>query len=65
MSGSIGVCSGVSYCLTMPALRVPSSVRAGAHTRWEWVALDMAIMAIGCVTIPVYETNSAAQMRGG
>jgi long-chain acyl-CoA synthetase len=34
-----------------------------SHTRWEWTALDMAIMAVGGVTIPVYETNSAAQIR--
>ncbi|MBT1176053.1 AMP-dependent synthetase/ligase [Bifidobacterium callimiconis] len=34
-----------------------------SHTRWEWTALDMAIMAIGALTIPVYETNSAAQVR--
>ena len=43
--------------------RPGESIAIIAHTRWEWVALDMAIMAIGCVTIPVYETNSAAQMR--
>lgn len=34
-----------------------------AHTSWQWVALDMAIMSIGCVTVPVYETNSAAQIQ--
>lgn len=43
--------------------RPGESIAIIAHTRWEWEALDMAIMAIGCVTIPVYETNSAAQMR--
>lgn len=43
--------------------RPGESIAIIAHTRWEWVALDMAIMAIGCVTVPVYETNSAAQMR--
>ena len=34
-----------------------------SHTRWEWTALDMAIMSIGALTVPVYETNSAAQVR--
>lgn len=30
-----------------------------ARTCWEWTALDMAIMAVGAITVPVYETNSA------
>jgi long-chain acyl-CoA synthetase len=34
-----------------------------SHTRWEWTALDIAIMAVGAVTIPVYETNSSAQIQ--
>ncbi|OZG69093.1 AMP-dependent synthetase/ligase [Bifidobacterium eulemuris] len=33
-----------------------------SKTRWEWTALDMAIMSIGALTVPVYETNSAAQV---
>ena len=33
-----------------------------SHTRWEWTALDMAIMSIGALTVPVYETNSASQV---
>ena len=28
----------------------------------EWTALDMAIMSIGALTVPVYETNSASQV---
>lgn len=34
-----------------------------ARTCWEWTALDMAIMAVGAITVPVYETNSAQQIR--
>lgn len=34
-----------------------------SHTRWEWTALDIAIMAVGAVTVPVYETNSPAQIQ--
>lgn len=34
-----------------------------SKTRWEWTALDMAIMAIGALTVPVYETSSAAQVK--
>lgn len=33
-----------------------------SRTRWEWTALDMAIMSIGALTVPVYETNSASQV---
>lgn len=38
------------------------SVAIGSRTRWEWTALDMAIMSIGALTVPVYETNSASQV---
>ncbi|MCH9276952.1 AMP-dependent synthetase/ligase [Bifidobacterium amazonense] len=34
-----------------------------AHTCWQWTALDMAIMSIGALTVPVYETNSPAQVK--
>lgn len=39
------------------------SVSVIAHTCWQWTALDMAIMSIGALTVPVYETNSPAQVR--
>lgn len=39
------------------------SVAIISHTSWQWTVLDMAIMAIGALTIPVYETSSAAQIR--
>lgn len=38
------------------------SVTIVSRTRWEWTALDMAIMSIGALTVPVYETNSASQV---
>ncbi|ROV52885.1 long-chain fatty acid--CoA ligase [Bifidobacterium longum] len=38
------------------------SVAIVSRTRWEWTALDMAIMSIGVLTVPVYETNSASQV---
>ena len=38
------------------------SVAIVSCTRWEWTALDMAIMSIGALTVPVYETNSASQV---
>lgn len=38
------------------------SVAIVSRTRWEWTALDMAIMSIGALTVPVYETDSASQV---
>jgi len=33
-----------------------------AKTRYEWTVLDYAIWWIGAVTVPIYETSSAAQI---
>ncbi|MCI1223906.1 MAG: AMP-binding protein [Bifidobacterium subtile] len=49
--------------LIAKGVRKGDAVAIVSHTRWEWTALDMAIMAIGAVTVPVYETSSAAQIR--
>ena len=34
-----------------------------AHTSWQWTVLDMAIMSIGAVTVPIYETSSSLQIQ--
>ncbi|PLS30040.1 AMP-binding protein [Bifidobacterium margollesii] len=49
--------------LIAKGVRKGESIAIMSHTRWEWTALDMAIMSIGAVTVPVYETNSAAQVK--
>jgi long-chain acyl-CoA synthetase len=34
-----------------------------SHTRYEWTVADFAIWAAGGVSVPVYETSSADQVR--
>lgn len=34
-----------------------------SRTRYEWVRLDFAIWSVGAVTVPVYDTSSAEQVR--
>ena len=34
-----------------------------SHTRLEWLLVDYAILAVGGVTVPAYETSSAEQLR--
>jgi long-chain acyl-CoA synthetase len=34
-----------------------------AKTRYEWTLVDAALWAVGAVTVPIYETSSADQLR--
>jgi len=36
------------------------SVAIVSRTRWEWTALDMAIMSIGALTVPVFVSAASA-----
>lgn len=38
------------------------SVGLMASTRFEWAPLDFAIMAAGCVTVPIYPSSSVSQV---
>jgi long-chain acyl-CoA synthetase len=50
---------GLIACGVVPGDRVVLM----SSTRLEWVLLDYAILATGAVTVPVYETSSAVQLR--
>lgn len=32
-------------------------------TRYEWTIIDYAVLSIGAITVPIYETSSADQVR--
>ncbi|WP_165214771.1 AMP-dependent synthetase/ligase [Schaalia sp. ZJ1691] len=34
-----------------------------APTSYEWMVLDLAILSVGAITVPIYESDSAAQIR--
>ncbi|MGX9792226.1 AMP-dependent synthetase/ligase [Mycobacterium sp. MMS18-G62] len=54
-----------SAALGLIALGVDAGDRVGilSATRYEWVILDYAILAVGAVTVPIYETSSPEQVR--
>jgi len=55
----IGIAKGFIAKGLMPG----DSVGILAHTSWQWTAIDMALVSIGCVTVPIYETDSPAQIK--
>ncbi|WEV68243.1 AMP-dependent synthetase/ligase [Bifidobacterium sp. ESL0769] len=54
---------GLAKGLIARGVKPGDSVAIIAHTSWQWTALDVAIMSIGALTIPVYETNSPSQVQ--
>jgi long-chain acyl-CoA synthetase len=63
-------CAQVAAQVSSTALGlIAEGVRAGdrvavlSATRYEWPIIDFAILAIGAVTVPIYETSSAEQIR--
>jgi long-chain acyl-CoA synthetase len=54
-----------SAALGLIALGVQAGDRVAifSATRYEWAILDLAILSIGAVTVPIYETSSAEQVR--
>jgi long-chain acyl-CoA synthetase len=59
IAGRVGaVAKGLVACGVEPGERVALM----AHTRLEWMIVDLAIMSAGAVTVPVYDTSSADQL---
>jgi long-chain acyl-CoA synthetase len=63
-------CAQVAEQIRSTALGlIAEGVKAGdrvailSATRYEWPILDFAILSIGAVTVPIYETSSAEQVR--
>ena len=63
-------CAEVAARIRSAALGlIAAGVQAGdrvailSATRYEWVILDYAILSVGGVTVPIYETSSAEQVR--
>ena len=54
-----------SAALGLIALGVQAGDRVAifSATRYEWAILDLAILSVGAVTVPIYETSSAEQVR--
>ena len=63
-TGSVGefLMASVKSATPGGGVKKGDAVSIVSRTRWEWPALDMAIMAVGALTVPVYETISDAQV---
>ena len=54
---------GVAKGLVAAGIEIGDRVALISKTRYEWTLLDYAIWFAGAVTVPVYETSSADQVR--
>ncbi len=55
--------TAVAKGLVAGGIRPGDRVALMSKTRYEWTLLDYAIWAAGAVTVPIYETSSADQVR--
>jgi long-chain acyl-CoA synthetase len=55
--------TGVAKGLLAAGVRPGDRVGLLSKTRYEWTLVDFAIWTAGAVTVPIYETSSAEQVR--
>jgi long-chain acyl-CoA synthetase len=55
--------TGVAKGLIAAGVKHGDRVALLSPTRYEWTLIDYAIWSIGAVTVPIYETSSAAQIQ--
>jgi long-chain acyl-CoA synthetase len=55
--------SALAKGLVAAGLQPGDRIGLMSATRYEWTLIDYAILAAGAVTVPVYETSSAEQVR--
>lgn len=55
--------AGLARGLVAAGVRAGDRVGLISRTRYEWTLIDYAIWACGAVTVPIYETSSADQVR--
>ena len=55
----------VALARGLVAVGIAPGARVGlmSRTRYEWTLIDYAIWSVGAVTVPIYETSSAEQVR--
>ena len=53
----------VALGLIAEGVQAGDRVAIFSATRYEWAVIDLAILAVGAVTVPIYETSSAEQVR--
>tara|TARA_B100001175_G_scaffold64207_1_gene52371 strand:- start:7601 stop:9430 length:1830 start_codon:yes stop_codon:yes gene_type:complete len=53
----------LGHALIAEGLKKGDKVSILSETRLEWVVIDMAIMGIGCITAPVYASNTEEQVK--
>lgn len=58
-----GQIRAVALGLIAEGIQPGDRVAVLSATRYEWPIIDFAILSVGAVTVPIYETSSAEQVR--
>jgi len=54
---------GVAQGLIASGIQAGERVALMSKTRWEWTLFDFALLSVGAVVVPIYETSSAEQVE--